>query len=143
MIIITGGSGSRKMNEYDNLIKHKDYDDYDVIDKIYLYIEDSNESKYQYVIENVKTLAFISIKIHKLSLNNRNLSITIDEYNPNKIQKILIMFDDIIADIISNKRLNPMWTELLIRSTKLTILIDFITKSYFVKTLHTASLWKF
>ena len=42
------------MNEYDNLIKHKDYDDYDVIDKIYLYIEDSNESKYQYVIENVK-----------------------------------------------------------------------------------------
>ena len=108
MIIITGGSGSRKMNEYDNLIKHKDYDDYDVIDKIYLYIEDSNESKYQYVIENVKTLAFISIKIHKLSLNNQNLSITIDEYNPNKIQKILIMFDDIIADIISNKRLNPM-----------------------------------
>ena len=39
----------------------------------------------------------------------------IEEYNPNKTRKILIVFDDMIADMLSNKRLNPILTKLFIR----------------------------
>ena len=39
------------------------------------------------------------------------------EYNPNKKRKVLIVFDDTIADMLSNKKLNPIVTELFIRGT--------------------------
>ena len=55
----------------------------------------------------------------------------IDEYNPDKENKILIVFDDMIADMIHNKKLNPIDTELFIRGTKLNISLVFITQSYF------------
>ena len=55
----------------------------------------------------------------------------IKEQNPNKKRKILIVFDDTIADVLNNKSLNPIETELLIRSRKLTISLVFITQSYF------------
>ena len=54
-----------------------------------------------------------------------------EDYNPNKKRKILIFFDDMIADIINNKKLNPIVTELFIRGRKLNISIVFITQSYF------------
>ena len=38
----------------------------------------------------------------------------IEEYKPNKVQKILIVFDDMIADMLSNKNLNPRVIELFI-----------------------------
>ena len=55
----------------------------------------------------------------------------IDEYNPDKENKILIVFDDMIADMINNKKLNSIVTELFIRGRKLNISLVFITKSYF------------
>ena len=55
----------------------------------------------------------------------------IEEHNPNKKQKILIVFDDIIADMLSNKKLNPIITELFIKGKKLNISLVFITQSYF------------
>ena len=55
----------------------------------------------------------------------------IEEYSPNKKQKILIVFDDIIADMLSNKKLNPILTELFIRGRKLNISLVFLTESYF------------
>ena len=55
----------------------------------------------------------------------------IEEYNPNKKQKILIVFDDIIADMLSNKKLNPAVSELFNRGKKLNISLVFITQSYF------------
>ena len=55
----------------------------------------------------------------------------IEDYNPGKKRKILIVSDDMIADMISNKKLNPVVTELFIRGTKLNISILFITQSYF------------
>ena len=55
----------------------------------------------------------------------------IEKYNPNKKRKILIVFDDIIADMLSNKELNPIVTELFIRGRKLNISLAFITQSYF------------
>ena len=54
----------------------------------------------------------------------------IEEYNPNKKRKILIVFDDMIADILSNKKLNSIVTELFIRGRKLNISFVFIDQSY-------------
>ena len=47
----------------------------------------------------------------------------IEEYNPNKKHKILVVLDDMIADMLSNKRRNPVVTELCIRGTMLNIFI--------------------
>ena len=55
----------------------------------------------------------------------------IEDYNPGKKRKMLIVFDDIIADMFNNKKLNPIVTELFIRGKKLNISIAFITQSYF------------
>ena len=55
----------------------------------------------------------------------------IDNYNPRKKRKVLIVFDDMIADMINNNKLNPIVTELFIRGRKLNISIVFITESYF------------
>ena len=54
----------------------------------------------------------------------------IEEYNPNKKRKILIIFDDMIADLVSNKKIK-IATELFIRGRKFNISLVFITKSYF------------
>ena len=53
----------------------------------------------------------------------------IEDYNPNKKQKILIVSDDMIADMLSNKKLNPIVTELFIRGKKKNISLAFITQS--------------
>ena len=55
----------------------------------------------------------------------------IEEYNPNKKRKIFIVFDDIIADMLSNKKRNPTLTELFTRGSKVKISIAFITQSDF------------
>ena len=55
----------------------------------------------------------------------------IEDYNPKKNRKVLIVFDDMIADVINNKTLNPVVTELFIRGRKLNISIVIITQSYF------------
>ena len=53
-----------------------------------------------------------------------------EEYNPNKKRKILIICD-MIADMLSNKTLQALVTELFIRGRKLNISLVFITQSYF------------
>ena len=55
----------------------------------------------------------------------------ISEYNPNKKQKILIVFDDMIADILSNKKIDPIVAELFIKGRKLNIFLVFIAQSDF------------
>ena len=55
----------------------------------------------------------------------------IEDYNPGKKFKILIVFDDMIADMINNKKLNTVVTGLFIRGRKLNISIVFISQSYF------------
>ena len=54
-----------------------------------------------------------------------------EEYNTNKKRKILIVFDEVIADMLGNKKLNPIVTEFFIRRRKLNISLAFITQSYF------------
>ena len=60
-----------------------------------------------------------------------NIYKNIDEYNPNKKRKLLIVFYDMIADMPSNKKLNPIVTELFISCRKLNISLVFITQLYF------------
>ena len=105
------------------------------IDKIYLYAKDPYETKYQYLINKRKNVgkndfndpkAFI-----KYSNNMRDVYKNIDDYNSDKENKILIGFDDMIADMIHNKKLNSIVTELFIRGRKLNISLVFVTQSYF------------
>ena len=56
---------------------------------------------------------------------------TIEEYNPNKKRKLLTVFDDMVADMLSNKKRNPIVTELLMRGRKLNISFVFLTQYYF------------
>ena len=55
----------------------------------------------------------------------------VEEYNPNKKRKILIVFYDMIVDMLSNKKVNPIITELYIRGRKLNIFLIFIMQSNF------------
>ena len=61
----------------------------------------------------------------------RDVYKNINHYNPDKENKILIVFDDMIADMIQNKKLNSIVPELFIRGRKLNISLVFITQSYF------------
>ena len=65
------------------------------------------------------------------SYNMQDVYENIEDYNPIKKRKILIVFDDMIADMINNNKLNPIVTELFTRGRKLNISIVFITQSYF------------
>ena len=58
-----------------------------------------------------------------------NIYKNIEQYNPNKNRKILTAFDDMIADMLSNKEPNSVVTDLLIRGRKLNIFPVFITQS--------------
>ena len=61
----------------------------------------------------------------------RDVYKNIDGYNPDKENKILIVFVDMIADVIHNKKLDSIVTELFITGRKLNISLVFITQSYF------------
>ena len=61
----------------------------------------------------------------------RDVYKNIEDYNLGREHKILIIFDDMIADMINNKKLNPIVTELFIRGRKLNISIVFIMQSHF------------
>ena len=60
-----------------------------------------------------------------------NIYKNVEEYNPNKKPKILIIFGDIIADMLSNKKRNSIVTELFTKSRKLNVSFVFIRQSYF------------
>ena len=65
------------------------------------------------------------------SNNRQDVYKNIEDSNPGKKRKILIVFDEMIADMINNKKLNPIVTKLFIRGRKRNISIVFITQSYF------------
>ena len=57
----------------------------------------------------------------------------IEDYNQNKKRKILIVFNYIIADMLSNKKLNSIVTEWFIRGRELNISLVFITQSFLLR----------
>ena len=129
-ILIIGGSGSGKTNVLLNLIENQPD-----TDKMYLYAKDPYEAKYQYLInkrEGVGINHFNDLKAFiEYSSDMHDVYKIIHEYNPDKENKILIVFDDMIGDMIRNKKLNSIVTELFIRGRKLNISLVFITQSDF------------
>ena len=129
-ILIIGGSGSGKTNALLNLIE-----DQPDIDKIYLYAKDPYEDKYQYLINKRESVGLKHFNDPKAFIEYSNdmhdVYKNTDHYNPDKENTILIVFDDMIADMINNKKLNSIITELFIRGRKLNISLVFITQSYF------------
>ena len=102
-ILIIGGSGSGKTNALLNLIKEQDD-----IDKIYLYAKDLSEPKYEFLIKKREDVgikycndpnAFI-----ECSNTMDDVYQNMDDNNPSRKRKILIVFDDVIADIMSQKK---------------------------------------
>ena len=131
-ILIIGSSGSGKTNALDLIKNQLD------IDKIYLYAKDPYEAKYQYLIKKREKVGLDHFDDPKAFIEYSNdmqdVYKNIEDYNLEKERKILIVIeniDDMIADIINNKKLNPIVTELFIRGRKLNISIVFIMQSYF------------
>ena len=122
-MLIIGGSGSGKTNALFNLIKAEDSDS--LIDKIYLYDKDLNDLKYQFLIKKTwrcrnKTFQWFKgifriFTMYGWCYNN------IDDYSPSRKRKNLIVFDDMIADIMSNKKIQAMVKEFFMRCRKLNI----------------------
>ena len=125
-MLIIGGLGSGKTNALLNLVENQPD-----IDKIYLYTKDPYEGKYQHLI---KIREKIGIDHHddprtyiEYSNDMQFIYKNINYYNPDKENRILIVFDDMIDDMINNKKLNSIVTELFITSRKLNISLVFIT----------------
>ena len=120
--MIIGGSGSGETSTLLDLVKEQD-----AIAKIYLYAKDLSKPKYDLRIKHLNDPdAFI-----ECSNTMDNDYESIDDYNPSRKRKISIVFDDMIADIMSNKIFHTVIKELFIRCRKLNISLAFITQSYF------------
>ena len=118
IILIIGGSGSGKTNALLNLINNQPD-----IDKIYLYAKDPYEAKYQFLINKRESTGLKHFNDPKAFIEYSNymqdVYKNIDEYNEDKERKKLIVFDDMIADMINNKKLNSVVTELFISTSNL------------------------
>ena len=97
-----------------NLIKEQDD-----IDKIYLYVKDLSELKYEFFIKKGENVGIDHFNDPNISIECSNTMDdfyeNIDDYNPSRKRKILIVFNDMIADIMSNKRFEAIVKDLFIR----------------------------
>ena len=105
------------------------------IDKIYLYAKDLSEPKYQFLIEKCENAGIKNLNDPSAFIENSNtmndVYNNIDDYNRKRKKKIFSDFDDMIADIMTNKKIQAIIEELFIRCRKLKISLVFITQSYF------------
>ena len=129
--LIIGPSGSGKTNYLLNSIQK----DNSIIEKIYLYVKDFEEPKYQLLINKreqggIKNLndpaAFI-----EYSNSMDDILSNIEDYNKKRKRKVLIVFDDMISHVMSNKKAQQVLKELFIRCRKLNISLCFLIQSYF------------
>ena len=129
--MIIGSSGSGKTNYLLNLIQK----DTNIIDKIYLYAKDLDEPKYQFLINkrekaginfNNDPTAFI-----EYSNSMDDILSNIEDYNKKRKRKFLIIFDDMISHVMSDKNAQQVLKDLFIRCRKLNISLFFLTQSYF------------
>ena len=93
--------------------------------------KDTYEEKYRYLInkrEKVGLNHYDDPKAFIEYLNGKqDVYKSIEDYNLGTKGKVLIVFDDIIADMINNKRFNPIVTKVFIRGRKSNISVAFIT----------------
>ena len=129
-MLIIGRSGSGRANILLHLINNLH-----PIDKIYLYAKDIDEKKYQYLINireqaGIKNLNDPKAFIEYSDDMNDALD-NINNYNKNRDKTVLIVFDDMIADIMRSEKFKAIVKDLFIRCRKLNVSIIFITQSYF------------
>ena len=102
-ILIIGGSGSEKSNPLLNLISQQDD-----IDKNYLYAKNLSEPKYGFLIKRLKNVGINYLNdpnvFSECSNKINGVYENTDHYSSNRQRKILIVFDDMIADIMTNKK---------------------------------------
>ena len=129
-ILIIRGSGSGKTNTLLNLINEQRD-----IDKIYLNAKDLSEPKYEFLIKNRENAGIKHVNNSKAfiecSSTMDEIYGTIDDYNPSRRRKIFIIFDDMIANIMTNKKFQSIIKKLFTRCRKLNISLVFVTQSYF------------
>ena len=103
--MIIGPSGSGKTNALLNLIQK---DNNNFIDKIYLYAKDLEEPKYQLLIKKRENAGIKNLNDPNAFIEYSNtmedVYENIDDYNLKRKRKVLIVFDDMIADIMTNKK---------------------------------------
>ena len=128
--MVIGGSGRGKTNSLLNLIKEQDD-----IDKICLYAKDLSEPKYQFLIKKREDAGINYFNDPNAFIECSNTMVdvyeNIDNYNLNRKIQILIVFDDMITDIKTNKKFEAIIKELFTRCRKLNISLVFTTQSYF------------
>ena len=129
-MLIIGPSGSGKTNTLLHLINNLH-----PVDKIYLYAKDIHEPKYENLINKreqagIKNLNDPHVFIEYSDDMNDVLD-DINDYNKNRDKKVLIVFDDMTADIEYNKSFKRVIKELFYRARKINVSIVFITQSYF------------
>ena len=103
-ILIIGGSSSGKTNALLNLIKHQWLD----TDKIYLYVKDPFESKFQLLTngrEKVGNKNFKNLKLFVDFSQTNDVYENLEDINPTKKRRVLMVFDGLIAHMKSNKKL--------------------------------------
>ena len=123
-MLIIGCSGSGKTNALLNLINEKDSDN--LIDKICLYAKDLSEPKYQFLIKKREDVGIKHLNDQSAFIEHSNtmddIYDNINDYNPTRKKKILIVFDDTIP-ILTNKKFQAKIKDLFIRCRKLNILL--------------------
>ena len=128
--MIIGSSGSGKTNTLLNLI-NKQHD----IDNIYLYARDLNQPKYNTLIKKRENAGIKDLNDPNAFIECSNtmddVFENIHDYDSSRKRKILIVFDDMIIDSMTNKKFQAITKELFIRCRKLNISLVFITESYF------------
>ena len=129
-MLIIGPSGSGKTNTLPHLINNLH-----PIDKIYLYAKDVNEPKYEYLINKREQVGIKNLNDpHAFIEYSDDMDDVLDDinnYNKIRDKKVLIVFDDMIADIEYNKKFKRLIKELFHRARKISVSIVFITQSYF------------
>ena len=84
-------------------------------DKIYLYAKDLSESKYEHLIKNRENAGIKYLSDSKAFIDCSNTMNDVyenfDPYNSNRKRKVLIVFDDMIADIMTNKKFQSIIKE--------------------------------
>ena len=102
---------------------------------LYLYAKDLSKAKYEFLIKKLEDAGMKHLNDSNVFIKCSNtmddVYENIDDYNPTTRRKILIVFDDMTADIMSNKNFQAVVKELFIRCRKLNISFVFITQSYF------------
>ena len=114
--MIIGPSESGKTNALLNLIQKNNNN---LIDKIYLYAEDLEETnRYQLLIEKIENAGIKNFNDPNAFIENFNsmddVYDYINNYNPKRKRKVLIVFDGMIADIMTNKKFQAIIKELFI-----------------------------